>query len=126
MIERDNILKLNQKINWAPAVAILGPRQCGKTTLAKNFGASTQKKYIYLDLESPSDKLKLEDAESYLQFHKDKLVIIDEVQLMPQLYAILRSVIDSDRRNGRFLLLGSAAPHLVNGVTESLAGRISF
>jgi len=126
MIERDNILQLNQKINWAPAVAILGPRQCGKTTLAKNFGASTQKEYIYIDLESPSDKLKLEDAESYLQFHKDKLVIIDEVQLMPQLYAILRSVIDSDRRNGRFLLLGSAAPHLVNGVTESLAGRISF
>jgi len=127
MIARDAMDKLAKKAGWAPAVAILGPRQCGKTTLAKIYGELLSKKeFIYLDLESPTDKAKIVDTEAFLQFHKDKLIIIDEVQLMPELYSVLRSVIDSDRRNGRFLLLGSASPNLVNGTTESLAGRISF
>jgi uncharacterized protein len=126
MIERADLDKLTLKASWAPAVAILGPRQSGKTTLAKSFGASQNAPFIYLDLESPTDKAKLADAEAFFKFHKDKLIILDEAQQMPEIFAILRSVIDDDRRNGRFLLLGSASPNLVNGVTESLAGRISF
>jgi uncharacterized protein len=126
VINRADLVKLTLKASWAPAIAILGPRQCGKTTLAKTFGALQHTGFIYLDLESPSDKAKLTDAEAYFKLHADKLVIIDEAQLMPEIFSILRSVIDSNRRNGRFLLLGSASPHLVHGVTESLAGRISF
>jgi predicted AAA+ superfamily ATPase len=126
VIDRSEIALLTLKAGWAPAVAILGPRQCGKTTLAKRFGELQSGGYIYLDLESPRDRAKLVDAESYFELNQDKLVIIDEAQLMPELFSILRSVIDANRRNGRFLLLGSASPNLVKGVTESLAGRISF
>jgi predicted AAA+ superfamily ATPase len=126
VINRDDIAKLTLKAGWAPAIAILGPRQCGKTTLAKAFGASQSNGFIYLDLESPTDKAKLTDAEAYFKLNENKLVIIDEAQLMPEIFSVLRSVIDSNRRNGRFLLLGSASPNLVHGVTESLAGRISF
>lgn len=126
VINRDDLAKLTLKASWAPAVAILGPRQCGKTTLAKAFGALQSNGFIYLDLESPTDKAKLTDAEAFFKYNEEKLVIIDEAQLMPELFSILRSVIDSNRRNGRFLLLGSASPNLVHGVTESLAGRISF
>ncbi len=126
VINRDSLAKLTLKASWAPAIAILGPRQCGKTTLAKTFGAMQPNNFIYLDLESPSDKAKLTDAEAYFKLHAEKLIIIDEAQLMPEIFSILRSVIDANRRNGRFLLLGSASPHLVHGVTESLAGRISF
>jgi hypothetical protein len=106
MIDRDDFSKLKQKMGWAPAVAILGPRQCGKTTLAKAFGKTNQDEFVYLDLESQTDRAKLADAETYLNYHKDKLVIIDEAQLMHELYSVLRSVIDTERRNGRFLLLG--------------------
>lgn len=126
VINRDDIAKLTLKAGWAPAIAILGPRQCGKTTLAKAFGALQSNGFIYLDLESPTDRAKLTDSEAYFKVNEEKLVIIDEAQLMPEIFSVLRSVIDSNRRNGRFLLLGSASPNLVHGVTESLAGRISF
>ncbi len=126
VINRDDLAKLSLKAGWAPAIAILGPRQCGKTTLAKAFGALQSNGFIYLDLESPTDKAKLTDAEAYFKVNEEKLVIIDEAQLIPEIFSVLRSVIDSNRRNGRFLLLGSASPNLVHGVTESLAGRISF
>jgi len=126
MVNRDDLAKLTQKSEWAPAIAILGPRQCGKTTLAKTYGALQGNDFIYLDLESPTDKAKLTDAEAYFKLNENKLVIVDEAQLMPEIFSVLRSVIDSNRRNGRFLLLGSASPNLVHGVTESLAGRISF
>jgi predicted AAA+ superfamily ATPase len=126
MVNRDDLAKLTQKSEWAPAIAILGPRQCGKTTLAKTYGALQGNDFIYLDLESPTDKAKLTDAEAYFKLNENKLIIVDEAQLMPEIFSVLRSVIDSNRRNGRFLLLGSASPNLVHGVTESLAGRISF
>lgn len=115
---------LEKKLLANPAVAILGPRQVGKTTLAKSF--MEDREAIYLDLESPSDKVRLEDAEAYLLSQGNRLVVIDEVQRMPELFPILRSVIDKNRTNGRFLLLGSASPQLLANSSETLAGRISF
>jgi uncharacterized protein len=108
-----------------PAVAILGPRQCGKTTLAKHI-LEAMPGSIILDLESPSDIAKLRDPELFFELNKDRLVCIDEVQRKPELFPILRVSIDRARRPGRFLLLGSASRDLVNRSSESLAGRISF
>lgn len=116
--------ELNKKLNSNPAVAILGPRQVGKTTLAKEFMAN--KDAIYLDLESPEDAARLADSELYFRTHQEKLIVIDEVQRMPELFPVLRSVIDRERRNGKFLLLGSASPQLLSRSSETLAGRISF
>lgn len=116
--------ELNKKLSTNPVVAILGPRQVGKTTLAKEF--MVNQGAIYLDLESPEDAARLLDSESYFRTHQQKLIVIDEVQRMPELFPILRSVIDRDRRNGRFLLLGSASPKLLARSSETLAGRISF
>lgn len=124
---RADIELLAEKLQYSPAVAILGARQVGKTTLALQAAKLLQKEYLYLDLESGLDLAKLsDDPETFLDFYKDKLVILDEVQVMPVLFTRLRSIIDRHRVNGRFLLLGSASPHLVNGVSESLAGRVSY
>lgn len=124
---RADIQILAEKLSYSPAVAILGARQVGKTTLALQAAEVLKKEYLYLDLESGQDLSKIsDDPESFLNFYKDKLVIIDEVQVMPLLFTRLRSIIDKHRVNGRFLLLGSASPHLVHGVSESLAGRISY
>jgi uncharacterized protein len=126
-ILRDDIKTIQNKLNLAPAVVILGPRQVGKTTLALQLAKSGVKSYIYLDLESNRDVSKLgDDPETFFEYHQDKLIILDEIQAQPQLFALLRSVIDKKRDNGRFLLLGSATPDLVKGVSESLAGRVSY
>ncbi len=109
-----------------PAVALLGPRQVGKTTLARNLIKKGGRKNVYLDLERPTDQLKLSDAETYLQFHADKCVVLDEIQNLPELFSVLRPLIDEKRKPGRFLLTGSASPELVKGVSESLAGRIAY
>jgi uncharacterized protein len=108
-----------------PATALLGPRQCGKSTLARHFAAS-QPDMLFLDLENPSDLAKLEDAEYYLAQHAGRTVCIDEVQRRPDLFPVLRVLIDRDRRPGRFLLLGSASPELLRQSSESLAGRICY
>ena len=113
---------LKQRLKTAPAIAILGPRQVGKTTLAKKLN----KDFIYLDMENPRDTAKLQDPYSYLESLANSTVIIDEVQLMPELFSILRPLIDAKRTSGRFILLGSASPDLVKGVSETLAGRISY
>jgi predicted AAA+ superfamily ATPase len=108
-------------------VALLGPRQVGKTTLAHVIEEG--RKSVYLDLESPLDREKLADTVYYLTLHEDDLVVIDEVQRMPELFATLRGLIDQGRRrgkkSGRFLLLGSASAELLRQ-SESLAGRISY
>lgn len=109
-----------------PAVAILGARQVGKTTLAKQIAALQKKPALYLDLENPLDVRKLADPYTFLSGNKNKCIIIDEVQTIPSLFAVLRSIIDEDRKNGKFILLGSASPQLVKGVSESLAGRIAY
>lgn len=109
-----------------PAVAILGARQVGKTTLAKEIAAAQKRPSLYLDLENPLDIRKLSDPYTFLSANKDRCIIIDEVQFIPALFSVLRSLIDEHRYNGRFILLGSASPQLVKGVSESLAGRIAY
>jgi len=109
-----------------PCVALLGPRQVGKTTTAKMLQAQIRKESIYLDLESDEDVQKLVYAEQYFNERQDKLIIIDEIQRNPQLFPLLRSVIDKKRTNGRFILLGSASPELLAKSSETLAGRIAY
>lgn len=118
---------LINKLNDFPALVLLGARQVGKTTIAKKIAELSQKEFIYLDLESLKDVNKLnDDPETFFSYHEDKLIILDEVQTQPYLFSVLRSVIDKNRNNGRFLMLGSASPELVKGVSESLAGRILY
>jgi len=107
-----------------PAVGLLGPRQVGKTTLVKNL--KLEKDSIYIDLEKASDRAKMMDVELFLKAHVDKTVILDEIQLMPELFAELRSLIDEQREPGRFILLGSASPDLIRSSADSLAGRIGY
>ncbi len=128
MIKRRIHDKLVESIDHSPAVGLLGPRQVGKTTLALEMGATRPS--LYLDLESPTDRAKLADAGRYLAEHEDKLVILDEVHRAPEIFQILRGLIDQGRRRGkvggRFLLLGSASVELLKQSGESLAGRISY
>lgn len=128
MIKRRIHDKLDEAIDHNPAVGLLGPRQVGKTTLALEMGATRPS--LYLDLESPADRAKLADAGRYLAEHEDKLVILDEVHRAPEIFQILRGLIDQGRRRGkagsRFLLLGSASVELLKQSGESLAGRISY
>ena len=119
---------MRQLLAEYPAVALLGPRQAGKTTLAHEIAAVTES--TYLDLESPADRAKLSDAELYLADHESRLVVLDEVQRVPELLQSLRGLIDRGRRrgrrNGRFLLLGSASLDLLQQSGESLAGRVAY
>ncbi|MEN8660460.1 MAG: ATP-binding protein [Marivita sp.] len=128
MIDRRIADELHDLLEDSPAVALLGPRQVGKTTLAQQLGEGRPS--LYLDLESDADRAKLSDPELYLSSHEDKLVILDEVQRMPDLFQNLRGLIDRGRRKGRragrFLLLGSASIELLRQSGETLAGRISY
>ena len=128
MIKRWITANLNETIRRFPAVALLGPRQVGKTTLALALGKARNS--VYLDLEAPNDLVKLQDPLSYLSRHSDKLVILDEIQRAPDLFMTLRGLIDKNRRANRqgaqFLLLGSASMDLLRQSSESLAGRISY
>lgn len=120
--------ELNALIDSIPAVALIGPRQVGKTTLALAIGE--HRPSIYLDLESDADRAKLAEPELYLAEHSDKLVILDEVHRLPNLFQNLRGLIDRGRRagkkTGRFLLLGSASMELLRQSGETLAGRIAY
>lgn len=109
-----------------PAIALLGPRQVGKTTLVKQLAAQFPHPSIYLDLESDTDLNRLRDAELYLGEREESTIIIDEIQRMPSLFPLLRSLIDKKRVPGRFVLLGSASPDLLKNSSETLAGRISY
>jgi uncharacterized protein len=108
-----------------PAVAIVGPRQCGKTTLAKAvltaFGNA-----VYLDLEKPSDINKLRDPELFFRFNDAGLTCLDEIQRVPDIFPVLRSVLDEGGKNGQLLILGSASPAMIRQTSESLAGRIAY
>lgn len=120
MLERMERQQLTQRLNSYPAVALLGPRQCGKTTLARSFG----RRVYDLEKESEVDRLRLQ-WDSVMA--SNELVVFDEAQNWPELFSRLRSAIDNDRhRNGRFLLLGSVSPFLIKQISQSLAGRISF
>ena len=130
MIARWEQHRLTELMTQFPAVALLGPRQVGKTTLAHAVAESLGEDAIYLDLEIPSDREKLVDAELYLGRLEDKLVILDEIHRAPGIFAVLRGLIDRRRRKGRkglhFLLLGSASMDLLQQSAESLAGRIAY
>jgi uncharacterized protein len=120
--------ELALRLTEAPAVALLGPRQVGKTTLAQTLGET--RAALYLDLESPADRAMLTNPELFFADHRGRLVILDEVHQMPGLFAVLRGAIDRARkaghRTGQFLLLGSASIDLLKQSGESLAGRVSF
>ena len=128
MIPRHRSQLVSARLDQFPAVALLGPRQVGKTTLAELI--VEDRPNVYLDLENAADREKLADAALYLSGHEDKLVILDEVQRMPELFQTLRGLIDRGRRRdiraGRFLLLGSASIDLLKQSGESLAGRIAY
>lgn len=126
MIDRFKKQHILELLGDYPAVAITGARQVGKTTLAQQVAAAINGSAIYLDMESPSDLARLQVPEMYFDQNADKLIVIDEIQHRPDLFPVLRSVIDRDRRNGRFLILGSASPELIRRSSESLAGRISY
>jgi hypothetical protein len=128
MIERRLKRTVEELLGQQAAVGLLGPRQIGKTTLALELTAAADA--AYLDLEDPADLAKLADADFYFERNKEKLIILDEVQRRPDLFPILRTRIDKNRRAGRrtnqYLLLGSASNDLLNRSSESLAGRIAY
>jgi hypothetical protein len=128
MISRRDTATVTARLGQFPAVALLGPRQVGKTTLAHEIAAGCDS--VYLDLEATADRVKLDDPVAYLAPHADRLVIVDEVHRVPELFGALRGIIDegrrAGRRHGRFLLLGSASLELLQQSTESLAGRIAL
>ncbi len=130
MIARLIASRLREMIGRFPAVVLLGPRQAGKTTLARALADELADKAVYLDLELPSDRAKLSDPELYLSAHENQLVILDEIHRAPGIFQVLRSVIDGRRRKGsragEFLLLGSASMDLLKQSAESLAGRIAY
>lgn len=107
-----------------PVVGILGSRQVGKTSLVKKIQKTRQAQY--LDLESSEDRQKLSNPVLYFSNHSEKIIILDEIQLLPELFAELRGIVDQDRRPGRFIILGSASPTLIKKSADSLAGRIGY
>lgn len=117
---------LLQDLKKVPAVVIFGPRQVGKTTLVRQLMAQNPEHFMLLDLELPSDRAKLTDPELYLTQFEDKTVVLDEVQFVPDLFPVLRALIDKNRSPGRFILLGSASPKLMQQSAESLAGRVRY
>jgi hypothetical protein len=130
MINRKFESLVLQKLQRTPAVVLLGPRQIGKTTLARTIAQRWPGGSVYLDLERPADRLRLEDADAYLRAQKGKLIILDEIHRLPRVFEILRGIIDEQRQNGlrtgQFLLLGSASLDLMRQSSESLAGRVSY
>ena len=123
-IPRTAEAKIARALTRSPAVAILGPRQCGKSTLAKKIIADIPAHY--LDLQDRVDRNKLNEPELFFDRYRNQLICLDEIQRLPEFFSVLRSEIDRDRRPGRFLVLGSASRDLIKQSTESLAGRIAY
>ena len=114
---------VSTSLRRSPVTALLGPRQCGKTTLARQVAQGQEAHY--LDLESPADRQRLQNPELMLS-SLSGLVIIDEIQLMPELFSLLRVLVDRANARSRYLILGSASPQIIKNVSETLAGRIEF
>jgi len=126
MLPRHAETELLELLGFFPVVAIVGPRQVGKTTLAKELLSRMGREDVYLDLENPEDEAKLTDPVLFFKANADRCVVLDEIQRMPQLFPVLRSMVDMKRQPARFLLLGSATPALIRDSSESLAGRIAY
>lgn len=127
MITRSIEKEVLEALSYLPAVAVIGPRQVGKTTLVKQLMSKVGKPCVYLDLEYFADYDKLKTApDLYFKEHENDLVILDEIQRMPELFSLLRSIIDQNRQPFRFLLLGSTSPLLLRQSSETLAGRILY
>jgi len=126
IIKRKTISSCIQLVGNFPVVGIVGPRQVGKTFMVNRLRSQLKNESIYLDLELDSDIIKLKDPQFFLQQYSDKTVILDEVQRLPNLFPLLRALVDQNRMPGRFILLGSASPELIRDVSESLAGRIAY
>jgi hypothetical protein len=130
MIDRQLLPVLRDRLHTVPAVVLLGPRQVGKTTLARALEREYRGRALYLDLEREADRRKLADADAYLRAQSGRLVIIDEIHRAPDLFKALRGIIDQRRRDGEraghFLLLGSASLDLQRQAGESLAGRVAY
>ena len=124
LVSRRLAKDIREDLRYFPAVGIVGPRQVGKTTLAQQLADGRPVRWF--DAQRPGDAQQLREAGLVLPDLADRLVVIDEVQLLPELFGRLRPIIDADRRPGRFLLLGSASPDLIRGASESLAGRIAY
>jgi uncharacterized protein len=126
MIRRRLQVQVERALARYPVVGLLGPRQIGKTTLAKEVAGNVERRVVHLDLERPSDLARLADPELYLERHAEDLVVIDEVQRRPDLFPVLRALVDAHRTPGRYLILGSASPDLLRQASESLAGRVRY
>ena len=125
MIERQLVSELQDRLSFYPGVVLLGARQVGKSTLARYIAKQTPSA-VFLDLELPADRARLDNPAAFFAAHRNHLVVIDEVQTFPELFAQLRPEIDAARHAGRFLLLGSASGVLLRQSAESLAGRVSY
>ena len=124
MIKRDHYLtSLATATGRSPVTALLGPRQCGKTTLARIFGKDRTAHYF--DLESPADQQRLQNPELMLGSLQG-MIILDEIQIKPELFNVLRVLVDNPENQSRFLVLGSASPHIIKNISETLAGRVEF
>ncbi len=127
MIQRALQSNVEKLLKTFPAIVILGPRQVGKTTLAKLIAHNVKKAFVYLDLEKHSHfEILSHNAEVFLQSHLKEIVVIDEIQRMPNLFPLLRAMIDEKRTPSRYLITGSASPDLLKGASESLAGRVAY
>lgn len=125
-LQRANGEDILEAIRHFPVTAVIGPRQCGKSTLVKYLMENHLSETLYLDLERPSDLEKLNDAEWFLSSQKNKLICIDEIQRKPELFPLIRSLVDEWNRPGCFVVLGSASRDLLMQSSESLAGRIVY
>ncbi len=116
---------LNLAIKRSPVTALLGPRQCGKTTLARTFTGQIPGQVHYFDLEAPADRQRLQNPELLLTSISG-LIILDEIQTVPEIFSILRVLVDRSEHRNRYLILGSASPQIIKNVSETLAGRVEF
>ncbi len=126
IIERQITKQILKNLTYFPVAGIVGPRQVGKTTLAKVLQKGIELPSLHLDLELDEDLYKLDNPQAYLQMHAEKCIIIDEIQRLPSIFPLLRALIDQNRRPARFIILGSSSPELVRNSSESLAGRIAY
>lgn len=124
-LQRNKEKEILQHLEIFPSILILGSRQCGKSTLVKNI-FKYKKDFLYLDLQNYEDLNKLSEPNLFFEANRDKTICLDEIQETPHLFSYLRSIIDRNRTNGKFILLGSASQKIIQQTSETLAGRIGI